>query len=131
MNVHEVAKVVDLTVDAVKYYEKMGMIAPVPRNDNGYRNYGQPQINQLIFVKKLRRGGLRIDTIKKYMALYIADRVGTHDERRALLHKEYRLLTEKINELNETREVLADKLQNYYRVENLEDTLLIDEKGEK
>lgn len=39
MNIKEAAAKFDLTADTLRYYERIGVIPPVTRNDSGYRDY--------------------------------------------------------------------------------------------
>lgn len=47
----------------VRFYEKMGLIAP-SRTENGYREYSEADYDQLLKIKLLRQLGLSVETIK-------------------------------------------------------------------
>ena len=39
MNIKKAAEMFDLTTDTLRYYERVGVIPPVHRNESGYREY--------------------------------------------------------------------------------------------
>ncbi|EGO8209230.1 MerR family DNA-binding transcriptional regulator, partial [Enterococcus faecalis] len=39
MNIKQAAEMFNLTVDTLRYYERVGIIPPVSRNSSGYRDY--------------------------------------------------------------------------------------------
>ena len=39
MNIKKAAEMFDLSVDTLRYYERVGVIPPVQRNESGYRVY--------------------------------------------------------------------------------------------
>ncbi|MEG0628522.1 MAG: MerR family DNA-binding transcriptional regulator, partial [Enterococcus sp.] len=39
MNIKKAAEMFDLTPDTLRYYERVGVIPPVHRNESGYREY--------------------------------------------------------------------------------------------
>ena len=63
MKTNEVEKALGLTKHAILYYEKEGLITP-KRNDNGYRNYDESDLQTLQLIKFLRNIDISIDDIK-------------------------------------------------------------------
>lgn len=45
MNISAVSKKFDLTPDTLRYYEREGLIPPVNRNESGYRDYTNYDLN--------------------------------------------------------------------------------------
>lgn len=52
LKIGEVAKQTDVGVGTIRYYESLGLIAPVERNDNGYRYYDEESVERLQFIRK-------------------------------------------------------------------------------
>lgn len=63
MKTHDVEQLLDITKQALIYYEKEGLIKPT-RNKNNYREYNQNDIELLQLILTLRSMGISIDDIK-------------------------------------------------------------------
>ena len=51
MNTKEVVEFMGLSQDTLRYYEKVGAIPLVERNQNGYRDYRTNDLNWIYLVK--------------------------------------------------------------------------------
>ncbi|WP_244897518.1 MerR family transcriptional regulator [Enterococcus thailandicus] len=58
MNIKEAANLTGLSNDTIRYYERIGIIMPVPRQENGLRDFSERSINQLKFAKTMRNAGM-------------------------------------------------------------------------
>lgn len=63
MKINEVIQQVDLTKRAIKYYEEQGLLS-VNKDENGYRNYTEEDINILKEISVYRKLGISIKDIK-------------------------------------------------------------------
>ena len=52
IKIGEVAKQTDVGISTIRYYESLGLIVPVERNDNGYRYYDEESVERLQFIRK-------------------------------------------------------------------------------
>lgn len=66
--ISDLAKQVGTTVDAIRFYEKKGLLAPISKAENGYRYYNQNSLDRLIFIKNCRDVDLSIDEITQLLA---------------------------------------------------------------
>ncbi|OUZ37246.1 MerR family transcriptional regulator [Enterococcus sp. 8E11_MSG4843] len=53
MNIKKVAEMFDLSVDTRRYYERVGVVPPVHRNESGYRDYTTNDLNWTYLAKNL------------------------------------------------------------------------------
>jgi MerR family copper efflux transcriptional regulator len=60
MNVSELARQVGIAPSAVRFYERKGILPPAPRQENGYREYGDEALCRLRVIVSLRRLGLEL-----------------------------------------------------------------------
>ena len=54
MTIKEVSQKYALTPDTIRYYERIGLIPPVPRKPNGIRDFDQESCNWIEFIKCMR-----------------------------------------------------------------------------
>lgn len=69
MNTKEVVEFMGLSQDTLRYYEKVGAIPPVERNQNGYRDYRTNDLNWIYLVKNLRLAGVKIELLIEFCKL--------------------------------------------------------------
>lgn len=112
MTISEIAKKYDLTPDTLRYYERIGLIPPVPRNASGLRDYDDESCNWVEFIKCMRSAGLPIEVLIDYVQLF---RKGdsTVPARKEILIEQREILRAKIEELQKTLARLDYKIELY------------------
>ena len=70
MTIQQVCKQSGLTVDTIRYYERVGLIEA----EKGvyFKDYGQQTLEMLIAIKKLRLAGLSLSEIKWLLSIEVA-----------------------------------------------------------
>lgn len=63
------AEMFDLTTDTLRYYERVGVIPPVHRNESGYREYSTNDLNWIYLAKNLRNAGLSVESLIEFANL--------------------------------------------------------------
>ena len=114
MTIGEVSEKYEITADTLRYYERIGLIPPVPRKNNGIRDYDEMACRWVSFVKCMRNAGVQIEALTEYVSLMQA---GTGIERRKniLIEQRARLLKQAEN-LRTTIERLDYKIANYEKL---------------
>ncbi|EHH0194396.1 MerR family transcriptional regulator, partial [Listeria monocytogenes] len=69
MNIKKAAEMFDLSVDTLRYYERVGVIPPVHRNKSGYREYSTNDLNWIYLAKNLRNAGLSVESLIEFANL--------------------------------------------------------------
>nr|WP_174507076.1 Cd(II)/Pb(II)-responsive transcriptional regulator [Acinetobacter sp. Marseille-Q1620] len=67
--IHELAKLTQLSVDSIRFYEKKNLIEPSFRAVNNYRYYDQEALKRLVFIKRCRALDMSLDEISQLMEL--------------------------------------------------------------
>lgn len=112
MTIREVAAKTNMSTDALRYYERIGLLPPVPRNAAGIRNYDEYFVNFINFIKKLKASGMSLEHIIDYIRLAeMGD--ATIQERKKLLAEAREMLLDKINSLQLVAELADYQLRNY------------------
>ena len=65
MKINEVEAQVGVTKKNIRFYEEKGLIAPRRNSENGYREYGPGEVEQLKQIKLLRKLGVPLEEIRR------------------------------------------------------------------
>ncbi len=112
LTIAEVSRKYGLTADTLRYYERAGLIPPVPRNANGIRVYDEESCKWIEFVKCMRGAGLAVDALAEYVALcQQGDR--TRPRRLDILHEQRDRLWQRVQAMEATLDRLDRKINAY------------------
>ena len=64
MNISQVEQVTGITKQTIRFYEKEELIHPGRNEVNGYREYGEAEVQALKLIKVLRKTGMTLNDIK-------------------------------------------------------------------
>ena len=109
MTITEVSKKYGLTADTLRYYERIGLIPPVPRGKSGARDYGQESCQCVELMKCMRAAGVQIETLIEYAAL-AQQGDGTLEARRNLLVRQREQLTARMADMQASLDRLDYKI---------------------
>ena len=119
MTIAEVSKKYELSADTLRYYERIGLIPPVPRTRSGIRDYDESSCGWVEFIKCMRGAGLQIEALIEYVSLF---RQGDETSR-AILIEQRGQLAERITQMQQTLERLDRKIAHYEKCAAFEHTL--------
>lgn len=79
MKIKYVEELVGITKKNIRFYEEQGLLAP-DRAENGYREYGQADVDRLMQIKLLRKLGVPIEEIKRIFqgSIHLDDSLDRH-----------------------------------------------------
>ncbi len=112
MTITEVSEKYGISVDTLRYYEKAGIIPRVTRNKSGIRNYQEEDLQWVQLAIWMRRAGLPIDALAKYVKLSLAGE-DTLPQRIELLKKQRIDLQGQLQEIAEAMRILEHKIRKY------------------
>lgn len=87
MNISDVAKKTGLTSKAIRFYEQKGLVTAAYRAANGYRIYGQKQLDELTFLRKARQVGFNLEECQELLHLFHNPSRHSADVKRQTLQK--------------------------------------------
>jgi DNA-binding transcriptional MerR regulator len=116
MSAYTPAQVVEetgLSIDTLRYYEKIGLLDPVDRNSAGQRRFTDVHLDQLSIARCLRESGMPVADVARYADLV---RAGDHTigARVALLEIHDERVRTNIASLRDQQRYIRRKLA-YYR----------------
>ena len=112
MKIAEVSKRYDISSDTLRYYERVGLLRPVPRMPNGVRNYEEADCQRIEFVKCMRKAGVSIEALIEYLRLF-EEGDSSIEQRKAILEEQYNLIQQRIAAMQEGLDRLAGKIATY------------------
>ncbi|NEW09699.1 MerR family transcriptional regulator [Paenibacillus sp. SYP-B3998] len=117
LSIRQVATVTGLSVHTLRYYENIGLLCSIDRNENGYRCYSSADITWIEFLTRLKATGM---SITKMLEIAELRRQGdsTLTERRILLEDHYEKVQQHMVELQENLNLLAHKIVIYKEMED-------------
>ena len=68
MKINEVEAQVGITKKNIRFYEAEGLLAPRRNSENGYRDYGDAEVQVLLQLKLLRKLGVPLEEIRRMQA---------------------------------------------------------------
>lgn len=108
------SKMVSLSIDTLRYYEKERLIIPA-RDQNNRRTYSEADQRWIAFIKRLKATGMPIKEIKTYARLRYQGN-STIDERLQLLFTQKNRLTAQRQEIDAHIAFLENKIATYYQL---------------
>lgn len=114
MNIKQAADMFGLTVDTLRYYERVGVIPPVHRNESGYRDYKTSDLNWVYLVKNLRNAGLSVESLIEFATLaQLRETQDVEAAQKQVLIDQLKELDEKLAEMKRVRNLLVYKIDSY------------------
>ena len=112
MKIMEVSEQFGLSSDTLRYYERIGLIPPVNRNESGIRDYNDLDMRRVEFIKCMRSAGLPIEVLIEYIAL-VQKGDKTIEARKEILVEQRELLVSRMKEMQKTLDILDSKIEVY------------------
>lgn len=112
MKIAEVSDQYGMSSDTLRYYERIGLIPPVTRNDNGIREYNELDLRRVEFIKCMRSAGLPVEVLIEYVGL-VQQGDRTIEARKEILTEQRALLADRMKEMQKTLDILDHKIEVY------------------
>ena len=112
MTIAEVSRKYDISADTLRYYERIGLIPPVPRTRGGVRDYGEESCGWIQLMKCMRAAGVQIEALIEYVDLF-QQGDATLDAHKALLVEQRDQLVPRMAEMQASLDLLNQKIERY------------------
>jgi DNA-binding transcriptional MerR regulator len=113
VHIGQAAKLSGITVDTIRFYQKLGLIKSLRRSAGGYRLFEGEQIRDLTFVRHAQELGFSLNEVRELLAL--RQKHHACSEVQAMLKRKVEDVQEKINSLSRLKLELAGALSNCNR----------------
>ncbi len=108
-SIQQVAELTGLSIDTLRYYERIGLLEPIGRAHNGHRRYTQHDLAWIDLLIRLRNTGMPRAQMVRFAHLRRQGDV-TLAERRHLLEEHQRSLEQHMRELEQHMAALQQKI---------------------
>ncbi len=115
MTIAEVSKKYDISADTLRYYERIGLLPPVPRNKSGIRDYDEASCRWIELMKCMRAAGVQIEALIEYVALF-QQGDSTINARKEILMEQRDQLMERMADMQQSLDRLNHKIERYEQV---------------
>jgi DNA-binding transcriptional MerR regulator len=116
LTITEVARRIGLSAYTLRYYERIGLIAPVARASGGQRRYAASDMDWLGFLLRLRATGMPIERMQEFARLR-SEGNATAAQRRGMLEKHLAQVLAQVQALQQSAQVLQAKIGHYRQLE--------------
>lgn len=112
LKIGDVAKLSGIGIEALRFYEKSGLLEKPARTYSGYRMYGRDVLDRLAFIKQAQTLGFSLDEIRRIVA---DARSGQSpcDEVREIVRRRLDELDSRMREMRRYRKELSETLEEW------------------
>jgi len=104
--VGQIAEVVGINVETIRYYEKLKLLPKPKRRESRYRIYDETDLKRLSFIKRAKELGFTLKEIKELFGLKIDSDARCGDVKHLTEHK-LKDVDNRISDLKKIRHVLV------------------------
>lgn len=115
MKISEVSAKYNLTAHTLRYYEKIGLLLPVKKNESGIREYGEDDLARLEFINCMKSAGVSLAILKEYIDL-VDEGEHTCQQRQDILQLEKEKLLVRKQEIEDSIDFVDYKIDLYEKI---------------
>ncbi|WP_090676178.1 MerR family transcriptional regulator [Paenibacillus tianmuensis] len=114
--IQNISSITGLSTYTLRYYENIGLLSGVERDENGYRKYSEADILWINFLIRLRNTEMPISEMKKFAELRRQGN-STVSARRELLEAHQKNVRRQIKDLENNLKKIDEKINHYKGLE--------------
>ena len=121
LTIQEVAKLTGLSIDTLRYYERIELLEPIRRAPGGHRRYTQRDLAWIDLLIRLRDTGMPLAQMARFAQLR-RQGAATISERRMMLEEHQQVLEQRMRGLEQNMVVLQQKIARLQVLEAQQET---------
>lgn len=91
LTIGKLARAGEISADALRYYEREGLISPAAKTAGGYRLYGEDAVRRVRFIQHAQACGFTLAEIRDLLHLRQSEQACCHDVRSRAIEKKLQL----------------------------------------
>ena len=110
--IKQVSEMMSLPVSTIRYYDKMGLIPFLEKNESGYRIFKEKDISMLRIIECFKNTGMSISEMQQYVEM-VKRGDESLEERYQLFVRRKEIVLEEMRQLEKQLETIDHKLLYY------------------
>ena len=110
--IKQVSEMMSLPVSTIRYYDKMGLIPFLEKNESGYRIFKEKDISMLRIIECFKNTGMSISEMQQYVEM-VKRGDESLEERYQLFVRRKEIVLEEMRQLEKQLETIEHKLWYY------------------
>lgn len=106
LKIGELAKHAGISRDALRFYEKYGLIAPSTRTDSGYRLYSKSDVVRISFILSAKEVGFTLNEIHQLLELEVTKDVKSCQDVKQFVDNKIQVVNQRLNEMKKIKQSL-------------------------
>jgi DNA-binding transcriptional MerR regulator len=112
LGIRAVSEETGLTIDTLRWYERQGLLPAVARSADGRRRYSTASITFVRLVQALRRTGMPVADVRRFVAL-MSEGASSHGQRMALLEQQRDTIVHNLDQMHTDLLTVQTKIDHY------------------
>lgn len=113
--ISQIAKMVGVNKETIRYYEKFGLLPLPERKSNGYKIYTQLHIEMMEIILTVKDSGFTLNEIKDFISIQEENEISKNDLYKEIILKKIAFIEKKIQDLHSLKKGLEKVV---YDIEN-------------
>ena len=106
LKIGELAKHAGISRDALRFYEKHGLIAPNTRTESGYRLYSKSDVVRISFILSAKEVGFTLNEIHQLLELEVTKDVKSCHDVKQFVDNKIQVVNQRLNEMKKIKQSL-------------------------
>lgn len=107
LSIGKLAKACDVSVEAIRYYEREELLEKPSRSSSGYRQYSESSIKRLRFIRRAKTLGFTLSEIRNLLSIS-DNKDADKSEVKTVTEQKLRLIEERMADLQRVHKALSD-----------------------
>ena len=106
LKIGELAELAGISRDALRFYEKHGLLTPTARTDSGYRLYSKSDVLRISFILSAKEVGFTLNEIHQLLELEVTKDDKSCQDVKQFVDKKIQVVNQRLTEIKKIKQSL-------------------------
>ena len=106
LKIGELAELAGISRDAIRFYEKHGLITPTARTESGYRFYSKSDVLRISFILSAKEVGFTLNEIHQLLELEVTKDDKSCQDVKQFVDKKIQVVNQRLTEIKKIKQSL-------------------------